>query len=1086
MKRANHQDWWLLVTLTMVSLWVVLIAWWAYLDSRPLFQVEVTGAHEGYARLVVKDPETGWREEAPVWFPAYPLEEGKGIVSFRIQPGHYQGFRLALEQGQPVGETFAFYGKMEAELPPFVSWNSVDGKSVLAEWSKEGGQLPDQRPRNVSTWQWEREQPFLVERISPKDWLPGVLVKAVLGLVVMAGLSAGFYLMFCTEKCYANRCWNHIHSCWARFQSRQTLGVILILIFSGLLLWKGTSWFNQHFGEEMFLRLEMSSSEESTAQVFFRNKEWFDEQKSALSPVIGSDLRQTFFFPLGRERIRSIRLDPLMRDGIVTLYSAQVVSSRGKVIHHIPFDTLDFDEEEDSHQIAEHSFDPQTGQLRLVTVSGASDPNLLLLEPGTLTLKYSEAIDTVVLGILWAIYGVFLVRVLTGFLLPQPVLNKRGWQYLQSRSVRYLLISAAGTMVLILPTVYFLEFFEEEASYLEMSATSNGEVRGAWHFHSRQDNFLHRDFPFSLDPNERRSFNIALPRNNVHRYQLEILGGEQDTVLEIDTLKASIPGQKQSFDLLVEQPGFRWVNPPVERGDGGGWRVDIPAGQDVWFFLEVDAQILEHQPVWFKASVLSLLIFACFAYLWQGRKPDLQAESPYAHSRRAAHRFLWLMLGFGSIFIFVTPPFQSPDEPRWLDRSWHLSEGHWFPEVRDDLAGGEVPTSLRTVYHKVSYDIAFNPHHRTSVERWKEANEVALEEDEVFFARMGDNTHSLLPYLPQSLGFRIGKIFGFTPLEMTYAARVVNLMLASLIVFLAIRIFPVIPWTVLVLFLSPIMVFLYGSANHDPMTNSLTLLFIAYVFLLRDRGRILGWKHCMLLIGLITLVITSKFIYVMLAGLLLILPRELFYSARDRWMKIGVCWTIMIVITLSWLGMLSNYPPFDYDRPEVDQAVNVAILKQNPQTVGKWILNTYPYDVFMWKEQFVGILGWLDTPLPRVIHLVWWMALGGAFLADVGGAGWRPGVLTRGWLLVLLGLITSTIILLFYLVYTQPGLERIQGVQGRYLLPLLPIVATVLAFRSNALSEWVPWLRRFAVCGISLALFMTLVLLRYRYWDFIF
>lgn len=1067
----------------MASLWVVLIAWWIYIDSRPLFQVDVTGANEGYARFVVKDKEAGWQETTPIWFPTYTFKEGNGTVYFRILPGKYQGFRLALEQGSPVEGTSAFYGTLNREVPSLSSWDRIDGGSVLTEWTGEEGHPSDQRPRNVSTWQWEVDDAFMVERISPGNWLWGVVVKGIVSLLIVVATSFLFYLVLCAEERYGSHCWNRIRFYLDRFRRNKTLCALLVLMFGGVLLWGGTSWFKQHFGEEMFLRLEMASSEESTAQVFFRNKEWFHERKSSLSHVVGADLRQTFFFPLGREGVRSIRLDPLMRDGVVTLYSAQVVTSRGEVIHDLSFGELDFDEQDDANQIARHTYDEATGQLQLETVAGANDPNMLLLEPGTLTLRNSGVLDRVGLGVLWTVYLLFLFRLLVRLLLPQYAANSRCLQCLLSRSMRYFLISAGATMVLILPTVYFLEFFEAEASYLEMSVTSGEDVRGFWRFHSRQDSFLHGDYPFSLKTNQRRTFDVALPRNKVHHYKLEFIGGERDTVLEIDTLTVSIPAQGKSIDLFREEGSFRWVNPPADRSEEGTWRVALPAGQKVWFLLEDDSHALEYQPAWLRGSVLLLLVLACFGYLWQGRKPDPDANLGYVHSRRAANRFLGLMLGFGVVFVFVTPPFQTPDEPRWLDRSWHLSEGHWFPEVRGDLAGGEVPTSMRTVYHKVSFDIAFNPHRRTNLERWKEANEVALQEDEVFFARMGDNTHSLLPYLPQSLGFRMGKILGLTPLEMTYAARLVNLVLASLIVFLAIRIFPVIPWTALVLFLSPIMVFLYGSANHDPMTNSLTLLFIAYVFLLRDRGRILTWKHCLLLIGLIAMVITSKFIYVMLAGLLLILPRELFHSARDRWVKIGVCWTVMVAMTLGWLGMLSNYPPFDYDRPEVDQAVNVAILKQNPQTVGQWILNTYPHDASMWREQFVGILGWLDTPLPSVIHLVWWFALGSAFLADVGSAGWRPGVLARGWLLVLLGLITSMIILLFYLVYTEPGLERIQGIQGRYLLPLLPMFAAMFAFRWSAMSEWVPWLRRFAVCGVSLALFMTLVLLRYRYWD---
>ncbi len=348
---------------------------------------------------------------------------------------------------------------------------------------------------------------------------------------------------------------------------------------------------------------------------------------------------------------------------------------------------------------------------------------------------------------------------------------------------------------------------------------------------------------------------------------------------------------------------------------------------------------------------------------------------------------------------------------------------------------------------------------------------------------MGDNTHSLLPYVPMAIGFQIGKWLGLTPLEMTYAARILNLLLAALLVALAIRVFPQIPWTVLVLFLSPIMVFLFGSANHDPITNALALLFVAVVFWLRESRKRIGWRQCTLLVLLITAIITSKFVYVTFAGLLLVLPVESFTSVRDRWLKIGATWMVMIAITLGWLSILTWYPKFDYDRPEVDQTLNQALLVQHPDTVLEWIGNTWKHDKELWKDQFVGVLGWLDTPLPTVIHMIWWMALAAALVADAGGRSWRPGLLTRGWVLALVTFILGVVTLLFFLIYTQPGLERIQGVQGRYLYPLLPLIAVVISFSCPAIKSWTPWLRRFAVLAVSLSLLMTLMLLRFRYWD---
>src|SRR5690606_8362834 len=103
---------------------------------------------------------------------------------------------------------------------------------------------------------------------------------------------------------------------WNRFSEwssgRVSWFYLIVSALLGWVLWNSPEWFNRYLGQEMFLQIEMSSSVESSAQVFFRDKGGYQEQKSALEHVVGDNLKQTLFFPLGRERLRGMRLDPLM------------------------------------------------------------------------------------------------------------------------------------------------------------------------------------------------------------------------------------------------------------------------------------------------------------------------------------------------------------------------------------------------------------------------------------------------------------------------------------------------------------------------------------------------------------------------------------------------------------------------------------------------------------------------------------------------------------------------------------------------------------------------------------------------------
>ena len=66
--------------------------------------------------------------------------------------------------------------------------------------------------------------------------------------------------------------------------------------------------------------------------------------------------------------------------------------------------------------------------------------------------------------------------------------------------------------------------------------------------------------------------------------------------------------------------------------------------------------------------------------------------------------FLITALFFGLIYIFIVPPFQSPDEGHHLYRAYHLAEGHWFGEqTEDNRFGGKLPENLISLENSYRY-----------------------------------------------------------------------------------------------------------------------------------------------------------------------------------------------------------------------------------------------------------------------------------------------------------------------------------------------------------------------------------------------
>jgi uncharacterized membrane protein len=94
--------------------------------------------------------------------------------------------------------------------------------------------------------------------------------------------------------------------------------------------------------------------------------------------------------------------------------------------------------------------------------------------------------------------------------------------------------------------------------------------------------------------------------------------------------------------------------------------------------------------------------------------------------------------------------------------------------------------------------------------------------------------------------------------------------------------------------------------------------------------------------------------------------------------------------------------------------------------------------------QLIGVLGWLDTPLRGWVYPALGLAL---ILALSDRIEWPLG--GRGRVLAVAGLTAigyaAFVYLLLYITWTPVTAEQIWGMQGRYLLPALPIVAIFVA-----------------------------------------
>ncbi len=417
----------------------------------------------------------------------------------------------------------------------------------------------------------------------------------------------------------------------------------------------------------------------------------------------------------------------------------------------------------------------------------------------------------------------------------------------------------------------------------------------------------------------------------------------------------------------------------------------------------------------------------------------LPVRSLLARTRiRVEWIFAGLALPFSVIFALVTPPTQVPDEGSHFYRSYQLSEFHF------SHGDGSVPASL------VKLDTAFSDLHAAA------ANKTTLAEITVHLNdRLDPQTRAqvsapdyTLPYLPQALGIFAGRLITNSPLILMYLARLFNLLAAVVIVFFAIRITPSFKWLFLILALMPKTIFLFGSLSYDTLTISIAFftiaVFLHYAF---DCKRNLQVKDLALMAFLTLLLLFCKPPYFLLALLFFFIPPK----------KFGILYKyIMIPIGVVALGLflykgvpvMSTFfhgtpftvpvtsSPGSLFRPDVQ--LNY-IMKDIPAYLTLMFHSAFIVNLSYVLESFVGFLGWIDVELPKTLTYSFLLFITISALVMAEGE-IKLGFLKKSLLAFILLVSFLVIETAMYLYATSPAKDIIHGVQGRYFIPLAPLV----------------------------------------------
>jgi uncharacterized membrane protein len=320
-------------------------------------------------------------------------------------------------------------------------------------------------------------------------------------------------------------------------------------------------------------------------------------------------------------------------------------------------------------------------------------------------------------------------------------------------------------------------------------------------------------------------------------------------------------------------------------------------------------------------------------------------------------------------------------------------------------------------------------------------------------------------YVPATLSFGVTKWLGGGPHDALVVARFINAMLYVILGTLALALATRGKVLLMIILGLPMSLSLAASINQDGLFIAACVLAAALFTRILDEKQE-PWTYgafCFLLL----IIFMAKPPYLPLALFMLIPAWRAFQRRTDapeafgRQIRVSVFASLAVVMpALGWIiyNMIWVSVPFtkiSYQSGPLS-GVDQALFLTDPGWQIRILLSditrllTIPYDTIvdqgsLWWMQFIGVLGQNAYLFSQEFYTRWeWGLVGILLLALVpGGLRHRPaGSIIAEYVLYLLLLIGCLWLIMIaqYISWTQVGAVMVDGIQGRYFIPLAPFL----------------------------------------------
>ena len=436
--------------------------------------------------------------------------------------------------------------------------------------------------------------------------------------------------------------------------------------------------------------------------------------------------------------------------------------------------------------------------------------------------------------------------------------------------------------------------------------------------------------------------------------------------------------------------------------------------------------------LWVILGLLLFTILGVVAIIKIYRKKEIKPE-----------KAMLLIMPIFCILLFITMPVgRGHDESMHWYKAFEISQGSLMTPIDEETKSSIAVLPKNT--------------HKIVVERektvYKYIDNIPLLNEKIDYDKFeriqnqNSAAYCFIQYLPEVVGIYIGELFTQTPLLIAYCTRLANIIVCTLIMYFAIKLIPFGKNILLLLSIIPIVIEGFSTISPDGLTIAICALFIAYtLYIVFDKNKKCGTKETIFLTILGAIVSLCKIVYMPLIFLVLIIPKEKFNNKKERIISLSLIITVGVICNLVWLAfgsmaLLNTNTNTYLGTTENGTIIKVTSILANPiEYIQKMIYTIGLKGNQYFLSLFGGQLEWNET---IKIEIIPYILCGIAIVTALSEE--KLKIAFKKYQKIIIFLIILVIMLLIFtslfIQWSDNDLKYIDGVQGRYFLPILPLM----------------------------------------------